>query len=130
MKNWYIVSDFDAFVLAVRKLVFNNFGKADHDSITDAFNNIKSDEQQEFDEVLSQDEAHLIAKPLVKTRVNKKTKESELIINDEIFMNIAEKMGDRMVSNILNSLVNRGLVETAFDSDSNEFVFWVKDTTK
>jgi len=32
-----------------------------------------------------------------------------------------------MVSNILQGLVQRGIVETAFDDESNDFVFWVKN---
>jgi len=32
-----------------------------------------------------------------------------------------------MVSNIINSLVKKGLIETAFDSEKNDFIFWVKD---
>jgi hypothetical protein len=33
-----------------------------------------------------------------------------------------------MISNILNSLVNKGMIETAFDNKSNDFVFWIKDS--
>ena len=33
-------------------------------------------------------------------------------------------------SKILNGLVNKGLVETAYDSESNDFIFWVKDDNK
>jgi hypothetical protein len=35
-----------------------------------------------------------------------------------------------MVSNILNSLVNKGLVETAYDAEANDFIFWVSDENK
>jgi hypothetical protein len=35
-----------------------------------------------------------------------------------------------MISNLLNTLVNKGLVETAFDEKSNDFVFWVKNENK
>jgi hypothetical protein len=35
-----------------------------------------------------------------------------------------------MVSNLLNNLVNKGVIETGFDSDSNDFVFWIKDNDK
>jgi hypothetical protein len=31
-----------------------------------------------------------------------------------------------MVSNIISGLVQKGLVETAFDEEANDFVFWVK----
>jgi hypothetical protein len=32
-----------------------------------------------------------------------------------------------MTSNLLNGLVNRGLVETAYDDEAEDFVFWVKE---
>jgi hypothetical protein len=42
-------------------------------------------------------------------------------------MKIISAIGDRMTSNILNSLVNRGLVETAYDENADDFIFWVKE---
>jgi hypothetical protein len=38
-----------------------------------------------------------------------------------------ESFNDRMVSNILNKLVNDGYLESAFDEKSNDFIFWVVD---
>jgi hypothetical protein len=32
-----------------------------------------------------------------------------------------------MVSNILNTLVNKGVLDSAFDTDQNDFIFWVKE---
>jgi hypothetical protein len=32
-----------------------------------------------------------------------------------------------MISNILNSLVNKGILDSAYDSDQNDFIFWVKE---
>ncbi|NBT08684.1 MAG: hypothetical protein EBS98_07780, partial [Chitinophagia bacterium] len=43
---------------------------------------------------------------------------------------ILEELNSRLVSNILNSLVNKGLIESAYDSDTNDFVFWVKNDSK
>ena len=37
-----------------------------------------------------------------------------------------EQLCERMVSNIIQSLVKKGLVETAFDNEKNDFIFWVK----
>ena len=35
-----------------------------------------------------------------------------------------------MTSNILNGLVNKGIVETAYDDETNDFVFWIKNENK
>jgi hypothetical protein len=32
-----------------------------------------------------------------------------------------------MISNILNNLVNKGVLESAYDADLNDFVFWIKE---
>jgi hypothetical protein len=32
-----------------------------------------------------------------------------------------------MVSNILNSLVNKGVLDSAYDDEQNDFIFWVKE---
>jgi hypothetical protein len=45
-------------------------------------------------------------------------------------MEMIESFNSRMISNMLNHLVNRGLLETAYDADSNDFVFWIKDETE
>lgn len=69
----------------------------------------------------------VIIKELVKKQKNRKTKEIRYTINDSIFADIVFKLNDRMVSNIVMGLVQRGLIESAFDDDANDFVFWVKD---
>jgi hypothetical protein len=32
-----------------------------------------------------------------------------------------------MVSNIVRGLVKKGVLDSAFDNDKNDFIFWVKD---
>lgn len=127
--KWYIVEDIDGFILSTRRLLFNNFGKNDNESsgIDAMFKEIKKEEQEEFDSVLTQEESLIIAKGLMKKQKNKTTNHTRYVLTDEIYMQIIENMNDRMVSNILNSLVNRGLVEAAFDDEVNDFVFWVKN---
>lgn len=130
MKNWYVIKDLTEFVDNARKLVFNNFGKAgdDNDNDVDAMlSDIKPEEQKEFDEVLSHEESMIITKSLVKKQNHKKTGKLRYIMNDDIFMSVIESLNDRMVSNMLNGLVNKGLLETAFDDKSNDFVFWIKN---
>ena len=39
-------------------------------------------------------------------------------------------MNSRMISNLLNGLVSKGLVESSYDSELNDFVFWIKDENK
>jgi hypothetical protein len=32
-----------------------------------------------------------------------------------------------MISNMLNNLVNKGVLDSGFDDESNDFIFWIKD---
>lgn len=120
----YIIKDLEQFVSSIRSLVFNSFGKTEDDTaVEEMLSNIRPEEQEEFDTVLTQDESILIVKSLLK----KKKNSNEYTLDEKILIKILESLNDRMVSNMLNNLVNKGLVETAFDTESNDFVFWVKN---
>ena len=43
------------------------------------------------------------------------------------FDEILIQLNQRMVSNIVRGLVKKGVVDSAFDSERNDFIFWVKD---
>lgn len=126
--QWFIVPDLSEFTDKARAIVYNNFGvwqnKSDIDVIID---DVVENEKEEFDKILSHQESLVIVKENVKKERNKITKETRYVLNDEIFAEIVHKLNDRMVSNIINSLVQKGLVETAFDSEANDFVFWIKE---
>lgn len=123
----YIVKNIEDFINSSRALVFNSFGKHQDESIDIIDMCIDPIEKNEIDNILSFDESEIICKELLKKQKNKKTNNIRYIINDSIFSKIIESLNDRMVSNILNGLVNKGLVETAYDESSNDFIFWVKD---
>lgn len=129
-KDWYAINSINEFVDTIRVFVFNSFGNPqqnnEKDILDEAFAKIKPEDQEEFDNVLSHEESMIIVKHLIKKQINKKTHQERYMMNDDIFLKIIESLNDRMISNMLNNLVNKGLLETAFDSESNDFVFWVK----
>jgi hypothetical protein len=88
---------------------------------------VVENEKEEFDKILSHKESFIIVQELVKKQKNKKTKQIRYTLNDEIFAEIVHNLNNRMVSNIINGLVQKGLIESAFDDEANDFVFWVKD---
>ena len=130
--KWYIVDDLNEFVLATRKLLFNNFGKAKEEQSPDIDEmlDIQVSDEEEFNTVLTQEESIIIAKGLMRKQSNYKTKAIRYLVTDAIYMQILEDMNSRMVSNILNSLVSKGLLESGFDTESNDFVFWIKEDEK
>jgi Mg/Co/Ni transporter MgtE len=130
-KQWFLIKDLNDFVDHFRSLVFKFFGTTNEISNTDSLNSILSEmskeELEEMNETLSHAEAEIIIKNYAKKQVNKKTKEIRYCINDKIFQSIIEDLNTRMISNILNTLVNKGVLDSAFDTDQNDFIFWIKD---
>jgi hypothetical protein len=129
--EWYIVEDLDGFVDSVRFLVFNSFGEAS-DTDTDVekqMYTVNPSEKEECEKVLSHEEAKIIVKALIKKQKNK-SQQHRYTLTETIFANIVNALNERMTSNILNGLVNKGLVESAFDSETNDFIFWIKDDNK
>lgn len=132
-KDNYIIDDLEEFTQSARKLVYNGFGKGaveDPDEFTQLINNISDEDLNELNQILSQNEALLIVKNIAKEQKHKYKKTSRYIIDEKIFSQIIEAMNARLVSNILNSLVSKGLVESAYDPELNDFVFWSVDDDK
>lgn len=129
--QWFFINDFDDFVDHSRSLVFKFFGAIneldDNDSFTSILSGMSQEEIKEMDETLTHTEAAIIVKNHAKKQVNKKTKEIRYCITDKILQNIIEDLNSRMISNILNSLVNKGVLDSGFDTDKNDFIFWIKD---
>jgi hypothetical protein len=127
-EKWYVVPDLDNFTDKARAIVYNNFGVWNNpDNLDILIDDVVENEQEEFDKVLSHQESLVIVKELVKKQKNRKTKEIRYTINDNIFADIVHRLNDRMVSNIITGLVDKGLLETAFDNESNDFIFWIKN---
>ena len=126
--KWFVIPNLSEFTDKARAIVYNNFGvwqnKSDLDVIID---DVVENEKEEFNKVLSHQESLVIVKENIKKERNKITKETRYVLNDDMFADIVYKLNDRMVSNIVNCLVQKGLVETAFDSEANDFIFWVKN---
>jgi hypothetical protein len=127
--DWFIIKDFNGFVEATRALVFNSFGAEIGDK-DDLIMSVTDKDKKELDKILSHDESLTIIVGFLKKEKNKTTSKIRYLVNDDTYMKIVYSLNDRMTSNILNGLVNKGLVETAYDSESNDFIFWVKDDNK
>jgi hypothetical protein len=131
--QWFFINDFDEFVDHSRSLVFKFFGDVNQiadDSMTASLYEMTKKEAEEMDETLSHDEAAAIVKNYARKQVNRKTKQTRYCLTDKILQSIIEDLNSRMVSNILNVLVSKGALESAFDTDKNDFIFWVKEEDK
>lgn len=125
--EWYVIADMPNFINSARLLVFNTFGNTDGSNITDhTLASLNPADRDELDSILSYDESYTIAMETIKKQHNKKTKQTRYLISDESFLSMIGFLNERMISNMLNNLVNKGILESGFDNDSNEFVFWIK----
>ena len=126
--DWYIITDLSDFTDKARSIVYNNYGSWDNESdVEDLMDDVAETEREDFDKMLSHQESLVIVKENIKKERNKKNRKVRYILNDEIFVEIITKLNDRLTSNIMSSLVQKGLVETAFDDKENDFVFWIND---
>ena len=129
-KSNYIIDNLDNFTDSARRLVYNGFGKGsveDPDEFTELVTKISPDEEQELNKILTHDEALIIVKSMAKEQKHKYEDKSRYLIDEKIFSEIIEAMNARLVSNILSSLASKGLIESAYDPEINDFVFWTVD---
>jgi DNA-binding transcriptional ArsR family regulator len=132
MIEWFVIKDLEDFTDKARAIVYNNFGLWNKESEIDILiDDVVEQDKEEFDKVLSHQESLAIVKQIVKKQKHKNKKNIRYLLNEKLFTKIVEDLNSRMVSNIINSLVKKGLVESAFDEKTNDFIFWVKeDDTK
>ena len=125
--EWFIIKDLESFVKYTRKLVFESY---DNDKFSNNSTNLSSTDQEELEKLLPYNESLVIVQSIAKKQKNKKNNKTRLVINENIYIDILTGLGERMTSNIIQGLVKKGLIETAFDDESNDFVFWIKDEDK
>jgi hypothetical protein len=126
MNETFIINDIDELVEKSRLIVYNNFGKWDTNESEVSLDS-EVINKQELDQLLSYKESFSIVKEKVKKQRNKRTKKIRYILDEIIFLDIIDSLNQRMVSNTIKSLVDKGLIESGFDSEANDFVFWVKE---
>lgn len=129
--KWFEIVDLDKFIESSRVLVFDNFGKTeDSQMVIFDIEQLKKSEKEELNTILTQEECMVIAKDFLKLKRHKKTKQTIHVITTSNYFKMMESFNDRLVSNLLNSLVNKGYLESAFDPEYNDFVFWIKEEKK
>lgn len=129
-KEIFIIDDLDRFVECTRVLIYQNFGSDTKQEIMELsfdISDLDTAEIEELDSVLSQTECLAMAKDYLKVQKHKTKSEVRYLISNQDYMKMIECFNSRMVSNMLNNLVNKGILETAYDADCNDFIFWAKD---
>lgn len=129
MENYEII-DLEKFVESTRTLVYHQFGNKEGlpKNIDSLIERLTEEELNEMNRCLTQSESLNILQKFVKKQKNKYTQEIRVSITDDNYMLYVEELNSRMISNMLAKLASEGLLETAFDEEINDFVFWTKDS--
>ena len=128
--QWFKLNNLHDFVEHSRALVFTCFGDSNQlaeDYFTDTLSYIDPKDKEEMDRILTHEESLSIVESLVKKKISKKTQEPIYYITDNILVNVIEELNSRLISNLLNKLVNDEVLDSAYDTEVNDFVFWVKE---
>ena len=131
--EWFIIDDLQKFVESTRVLVFDSFGSQNEktvDELAMMLSELDESESEELETTLTQTECMVIAKKYLRKQINKSTNEERYVIDTNRYMEMIESFNTRMISNMLNNLSNRGLIESAYDSEANDFIFWIKDDSQ
>lgn len=128
--GWMEIVNLDKLVDFSRKVIFYNFDEENNDLSDKDFlkkiEKIEDQDSKEMDRLLPHDEVKNILSSLTFKKRNKNTKQVALFIKETDYDEALAQINQRMVSNIVKGLVAKGLVESAYDSEKNDFVFWVK----
>ena len=130
--EWYRINDLKIFIKHTRFMVFETFGDSNDragDDFTELMSKQKLKDKKEMERLLPAKETVQIVTAGIKKRLSKDG-EIEFTVTNKACKKILEERNARMVSNILAKLSSEGLIETAFDSEKNDFVFWVKEKEK
>lgn len=124
---YYVISDIEKFVNETRKIVFGGFGKdIEENNVDDFIAELTETDIEDLNKTLTQEECMAIVHTHIKPRKTKSGK-TKYLMSDEVFTNIIEDFNSRLVSNLLQQLVAKGLIESSYSTEDNDFIFWVKE---
>lgn len=133
-KEWLEISDKNRLIDWSRRFVYKSFGiddeSFDMESIMEEIDNLTESEQEEMDNVMPLQETKNIISEFIKRRKNKKTGKVGIFIKEDDYSEFLVQLSSRMTSNIIAKLVSKGYLESAFDAEKNDFVFWIEGDKK
>ena len=122
-----IITNIDKFVRETRKIVFGGFGQeVDKENIDNLISELTETDLEELDKTLTQEECITIVHTYIQPRKTKSGK-TKYLMSDDVFTSIVEDFNSRLVSNLLQQLVSKGLIESSYSVEDNDFIFWLND---
>lgn len=116
----YDITDIKKFIDSARTIVYHNYIQNDPNDTKLVFDyeKLTKKQKEEINLCLSHTECLTIFNEI---------SEGKKSFTDKKFQKFLDALSYRMTSNLINSMVNRGLLETAFDESKNDFIFWAKE---
>lgn len=128
--GWMEIINLDKLADFSRRIIYHNFDESNDQYSDKEFLEIvtqmklNAENYEELEELLPIKETTNILKSFCILKNRKKR--TVYIIKEDDYDEFLVQLGQRMISNIILGLVKKGLVESAFDDEKNDFVFWVK----
>lgn len=124
----YEIVDEEEFIKSIREIMLEHFFKEVKKKKTNCKKNkqlihLMKEHGGNLEKKLTIEETKSIASPILK----QKQKDGKTFITHKDFREILEELNKRIISNILVELTKEGVIESAFDNEQNDFIFWVKD---
>lgn len=126
------IQNLDQLVDWSRKLVYCSFGNKEEDrDIETAMLEAElleedAESTEELNQVLPLNESITLIKSYLVKKKRKSNQEIVFFISDDDYHVFLEDLNRRLVSNLIGSLVKKGVLDSAFDDERNDFIFWVK----
>jgi hypothetical protein len=119
--NIYQITNLAEFLDASRVWLYTIYGGLNpSESMEIRYIDLETDEQEEIDKVLNIKEVLNIAQQYIKFDEHN----GLWIITENQYEELLIELNGRMTSNLLASMVSSGILESAYDSEINDFVFW------
>lgn len=121
MPKWTTIpeSDIHLFLNDIKKLSFDKFLEVNEEQ-TDDFSEKIKEQNFELKTLLPEKESEIIASPFLKIKGDK------YMFSEKTLYKIIERFSSRMTSNSINILASKEIIDIAYDSELNDFVFWIK----
>jgi hypothetical protein len=120
----YVMEDTSEFINQVRRIVFAGFGLKDlEDNELSAL--IEEIDKEEMDKTISFAECKIILQEYIEQK--KIRRKIKYVLTSKNFDQFIEAVNARLVSNLITELVDMGQLDSAWDSEANDFIFWIPD---
>jgi len=121
----YEVTDLDEFVRSLRTIILENFYEEEKKrKSASEFDKLIRLKRKKLEEKLTIQEAQSIIRPMLRATENT-TGQAEYTVSHKGFKKMLDELNKRIISNILVELCSEGLIESGFDEEKNDFIFWV-----